>query len=140
MMETTLVLVKPDAVERKLVGEILRRFEAKDLRIVGLRMLAFDTELARRHYRDHVEKAFYPPLEKFITSGPSVAVALQGEDAIAIVRKMMGATSPLEAAPGTIRGDFALSTRENLVHGSDSPEAAQRELAIFFPEIQGATL
>lgn len=134
MIEKTLVLVKPDAVGRGLSGEIIGRFERKGLRIVGMKMLQFDVALARRHYVDHVEKPFYPSLEAFITSGPVVALAVEGEDAIALVRMMMGATSHLQALPGTIRGDFAGSTQRNLVHGSDSAESAARELPLFFAE------
>lgn len=130
--EKTLVLLKPDAVERGLAGEILSRFEKKGLRIAALKMLRFDEALARRHYADHVEKPFYPGLESFITSGPVVAMVLEGPGAIALVRKMMGATSPAEAQPGTIRGDYCIVTQRNLVHGSDSPESAAREIPIFF--------
>ena len=134
MNRRTLVLLKPDAVRRGLTGAILARFEAKGLRVVGLKMVRFDEALSRRHYAEHVEKDFYPPLEKFITSGPSIAVVLEGPDAIEMVRAMMGGTSHLEAAPGSIRGDYALSGRENLVHGSDSPASAEREIPIFFSE------
>jgi nucleoside-diphosphate kinase len=134
MPQRTLVLLKPDAVRRRLAGEIIRRFEAKGLRIAGLKMLRFTSDLARRHYAAHVNKSFYPPLEEFIASGPSIALVLEGDDAIDVVRLLMGATSHREAAPGTIRGDLALSTCENLVHGSDGPEAAEREIALFFRE------
>ena len=134
MPEQTLVLVKPDAVERKLAGEIIRRFETKGLRIAGVKMLRFDADLARRHYADHVDKDFYPKVEDFITSGPCIALVLEGNDAIDLVRKMMGATSPLDAAPGTVRGEFATDTTRNLVHGSDSPASAEREIPLFFAD------
>jgi len=134
MPERTLVLIKPDAMKRGLAGEILHRFEAKGLRIVGLKMVRFDAALARKHYRAHVGKAFYPALEEFIASAPSVALVLEGKDAIQLVRMMMGATSHTAAAPGTIRGDYAFSTEQNLVHGSDSPAAAKREISLFFAE------
>jgi len=134
MAERTLVLVKPDGVRRHLIGEIVRRFEVRGLKIAGLKMLRFDTALARRHYAEHVERPYFPPLEAFITSGPCVAMVIEGPDAITLVRTMMGTTSHLDAAPGTIRGDFALSTRENLVHGSDSPASAEREIPLFFRE------
>jgi nucleoside-diphosphate kinase len=132
MPERTLILVKPDGVRRGLVGEIISRFEAKGLRIAGMKMLRFNEELAARHYAEHAKKDFYLPLVKFITSGPVVALALEGEDVVEITRSMMGVTSHLESAPGTIRGDLAYSTRENLAHGSDSNERAQIELALFF--------
>ncbi|MCB0975094.1 MAG: nucleoside-diphosphate kinase [Actinobacteria bacterium] len=131
----TLVLCKPDAVERGLVGEIISRFERKGLTLAGVKMLTIDRELARRHYAEHVEKGFYPELEDFITRGPVVALAVQGPDAPAVVRLMMGVTNPAEAAPGTIRGDLGILFTENLVHGSDSPESAARELNLFFPEL-----
>ncbi|HUT24766.1 MAG TPA: nucleoside-diphosphate kinase [Sumerlaeia bacterium] len=134
MSERTLVLIKPDAVKRALVGRIISRFEAKGFRIAGMKMLRFDAALSRRHYADHIEKPFYPPLETFITSGPCIALVLEGSDVIAVARSMIGATSHLEAAPGTIRGDFALSTRENLVHGSDGPASAEREIPLFFSD------
>jgi nucleoside-diphosphate kinase len=132
MVEKTLVLVKPDGVQRGLTGEIINRFERKGLRLVALKMLRFDRALSRRHYADHVEKDFYPPLEDFIVSGPCVAMIIEGPDAIALVRLMMGATSHLGAQAGTIRGDFSTSNRLNLVHGSDCPESAAREIGIFF--------
>lgn len=129
-----MVLIKPDGVSRRLCGEIIGRFENKGFRVAGLKMLRFDTDLARCHYRDHVSRDFYTALEKFITSGPSVAMVIEGEDAVQVVRAMMGPTSHKDAAPGTIRGDFALSTRENLVHGSDTAESAQREISLFFAQ------
>ena len=132
LMERTLILLKPDAVERQLVGTILSRFEKKGLRIVAMRMLQFTPELARRHYADHVGKPFYPGLEAYITSGPAAAVILEGTEAVAVVRRMIGPTSGIEAPAGTIRGDLSLSGQRNLVHASDSPAAAEREMAIFF--------
>lgn len=132
--QTTLVLVKPDGVARGLVGEVIGRLERKKLRLVELKMLTIDKELAGRHYIEHAEKPFFPDLVDFISSGPVVAMAVQGEEAIAVVRHLMGATDPKKAAPGTLRGDFGLELSENLVHGSDSPESASRELALYFPE------
>ena len=133
MSERTLVLVKPDAVRRGLVGEVLTRFERKGLRIVAMDQRTVDGSLADRHYAEHVERDFYPPLREFITSGPLVAMVLEGDQAIAVVRAINGATDGRAAAAGTIRGDFSLSNRENLVHASDSPESAAREIDIFFP-------
>ena len=131
-MERTLVLIKPDAVHRRLVGWILARFELKGLQIVALRMVQISEELARRHYAPHEGKPFYEPLIRFVTSGPTVALVLEGKNAAKVVRKMMGATFGPEAEPGTIRGDLAVSNRFNLVHGSDSPETAKAEIALFF--------
>lgn len=131
-METTLILVKPDGVKRKLIGEVIRRFEAKGLTIRGMKMMRMTGEMAEKHYAEHVEKPFFPELKAFITSGPLVALAVSGPDAIALSRKLMGKTKAVEAEPGSIRGDFATTTGENLVHGSDGPESAARELAIFF--------
>ena len=133
--ETTLVLVKPDGVRRGLVGEVLGRIERKTLKLAGVRMLEVDEALARRHYVAHIEKPFFPELLEFITSGPVVAVAVQGEKAVSIVRTLMGATDPRQAAPGTIRGDFCSVLTENLVHGSDSVESAEYELGLYFPEL-----
>ena len=133
-MERTLLLLKPDAVQRGLVGDILGRFEKKGLKIVALKLMKITPELAARHYEAHRERKFYPGLVKFMTSSPVVALALEGIDAIRICRNLMGATFGADAAPGTIRGDFGSSRSYNLVHGSDGPEAAQRELALFFPE------
>ena len=133
MSERTLVLVKPDAVRRGLVGEVLMRFERKGLRIVAMDQRSVDGELADRHYAEHVERDFYPPLREFITSGPLVAMVLEGDQAIAVVRAINGATDGRAAAAGTIRGDLSLSNRETLVHASDSPESAVREIEIFFP-------
>lgn len=137
-MNRTLVLCKPDAVERGLVGRILDRFEAKGLRIVAMRMLVIDEELASRHYAEHVGKGFYPDLVTFIGRSPAVALVVEGpDDTWAIVRKMMGATNAAEAEPGTIRGDYSATFTENLVHGSDSAESAAREIGIFFPDLAG---
>jgi nucleoside-diphosphate kinase len=133
--QRSFVLLKPDAVRRGLVGAVLGRFEAKGLRIVALELRQVDPELADQHYAEHVDKAFYPPLRTFITSGPSVALILEGDEAIEVVRALNGATDGRKAAPGSIRGDLSLSNRENLVHGSDSPESAQREIALWFPDL-----
>ena len=135
MSQRTLVLLKPDAVRRGLVGEVLARFEAKGLSIVALEMRTIDAELADRHYAEHVERDFYPPLREFIASGPLVALVLEGDQAIAVVRALTGATDGRAAAAGTIRGDLSLSNRENLVHASDSAESAAREIEIFFPTL-----
>jgi nucleoside-diphosphate kinase len=135
MTERTLVLLKPDTVRRGLVGEVTSRFEAKGLSIVRMELRTIDGELADRHYVEHVERDFYPPLRDFVTSGPLVAMVLEGDEAIAVVRAIAGATDGRKAAPGTIRGDLSLSNRENLVHGSDSAESAARELAIWFPDL-----
>jgi nucleoside-diphosphate kinase len=135
MSERTLVLLKPDTVRRGLVGEVVSRFEAKGLSIVRMELRTIDGEVADQHYAEHVERDFYPPLRDFVTSGPLVAMVLEGDEAIAVVRAIAGATDGRKAAPGTIRGDFSLSNRENLVHGSDSPESAERELALWFPDL-----
>ncbi len=131
-METTLILLKPDAVKRGLIGEILKRFEQKGLQIREMRLLQFTPELAARHYAEHVGKDFYPRLEEYILSGPVVAAILEGSEAVSVVRGMLGVTNGLKAAAGTIRGDFSLSQTYNLVHASDSPESAMREIALFF--------
>jgi nucleoside-diphosphate kinase len=131
-MERTFVMVKPDGFRRGLVGEILARFERKGFRIVGLKALRISQELAERHYAEHREKPFFPSLVGFITSGPVVAMVLEGPNAVAEVRKMMGATHPKDALPGTIRGDYATTIDENVIHGSATPEDAQREIALFF--------
>lgn len=131
-LQRTLVLVKPDAVHRGLIGQILARFEARGLAILGLRLLQMDEARAGRLYEPHHGKSFYEPLVRYMTSGPIVAMCLEGVDAVAVVRKMLGATRPSEADPGTIRGDFAQRVDFNCVHGSDSPESAARELPIFF--------
>ena len=130
--EETLVICKPDAVRRGLVGEILSRVERKGLRLAEMRMMGIDRDLAERHYAEHQEKPFFGELVSFITSGPVVVARVVGEDAVAVVRTLMGATNPVEAAPGTIRGDYGLVITENLVHGSDGPESAKRELDLFF--------
>jgi len=135
MTQRTFVILKPDAVRRGLVGEILSRFEAKGLRIVAMEQRTIDGELADQHYSEHVERDFYPPLRDFITSGPLVALVLEGDEAIDVVRAINGATDGRKAAPGTVRGDYSLSNRENLVHASDSPESAARELALWFPDV-----
>ncbi len=132
-MERTLVLLKPDAVRRGLVGHVLSRYEAKGLRIVAMEQRLITGEVADAHYAEHVDRDFYPPLRTFVTSGPLVAMVLEGDEAIEVVRAINGATDGRKAAPGTIRGDLSLSNRENLVHGSDSPESAEREIGIWFP-------
>ncbi|SDZ66827.1 nucleoside diphosphate kinase [Asanoa ishikariensis] len=132
-VERTLVLIKPDAVHRGLVGEILSRFERKGLTIEAMVSRQMDAELADAHYAEHVEKPFYPPLKEFMTSAPLVALILSGDTAIEVVRTLVGATDARKAAAGTIRGDLALSNRENLVHASDSPESSKREIALWFP-------
>ena len=133
MTQRTLVLLKPDTVKRGLVGTVLSRFEAKGLTIVALEHRTIDGELADQHYAEHVERDFYPPLRAFATSGPLVALVLEGDEAIEVVRATNGATDGRKAAPGTIRGDLSLSNRENLVHASDSPESSEREIALWFP-------
>ena len=135
MSQRTLVLFKPDALRRGLVGDLLSRFEAKGLTIVALELRHVDAALADEHYAEHVERDFYPPLRAFVTSGPLVAAVLEGDEAIEVVRLINGATDGRKAAPGTIRGDLSLSNRENLVHGSDSAESAAREIKIWFPEL-----
>ena len=132
MTERTLVLLKPDAVQRGLVGKIIDRLEDRGLKIAGLKLMRMDMPLARRHYAEHVEKPFFPGMAEFMTSRPIVAMAIEGENAAEIVRKTMGATNPRDAAPGTVRGDWAVDIGKNLIHGSDSPESAVRELEIFF--------
>jgi len=133
-MERTLIILKPDAVQRGLCGRIVSRFEEKGLQIVGMKMMRISQQLAETHYESHKGKGFYPGLVKFMTSSPVVVMALEGKNAIAIARKMMGATFGSNAEPGTIRGDFGVSNSFNLIHGSDSPEAAQRELGLFFKQ------
>src|SRR3954469_24898520 len=135
MSQRTLVLLKPDTVRRGLVGEILGRFEAKGLSIVAMEQRQITPEQADRHYAEHVDTDFYPPLRAFVTSGPLVALVLEGDEAVEVVRALNGATDGRKAAPGTIRGDLSLSNRENLVHGSDSLESAAREIAIWFPDL-----
>lgn len=136
-MERTLILVKPDAFERNLTGEVIARFESKGLRIVALKLMRVGPELAERHYEEHREKPFFGELVSFITGGPLVAMVLAGTQAIAAARQVIGATDPLAAAPGSIRGDHATEVTYNLVHGSDSDKSAEREIALFFPELNG---
>jgi nucleoside-diphosphate kinase len=133
--QRTFVMIKPDAVRRGLAGEIIGRLESKGLTIVAMELRQMTGELADQLYAEHVERPFYPPLRLFITSGPSVAMVVEGDEAITVVRTLNGATDGRRARAGTIRGDFALSNRENLVHGSDSLESAKREIAIFFPDL-----
>jgi nucleoside-diphosphate kinase len=130
--ERTLVLIKPDAIERALAGEILARFERRGIELRAARLLRVDRELAERHYAEHVEKPFFGELVDFITSAPTLALVLEGESAISVVRTTIGATNPTDAAPGTVRGDLALAMPDNLVHGSDSPESAEREIGLWF--------
>ena len=132
----TLILVKPDAFERGLTGEILARFERKGLRLVALRQLQIDEEFAGRHYAEHTEKPFFGELVEFITGGALVAAVMEGPEAVTAARQVIGATDPLEAAPGSIRGDFAVEVTFNLVHGSDSDESARREIALWFPDLK----
>ena len=131
-MERTFILLKPDCVQRRLMGQVIARFEQKGLNFVAMKMLRITPKLAKQHYVEHVEKGWYPTLEGFITGGPVVAAVIEGLEAIRVVREMLGVTSGLQAAPGTIRGDFSSSRQMNLVHGSDGPEAAQREIALYF--------
>ena len=133
-MEKTLVLLKPDAVQRGLCGEIIGRLERTGLKIVGMKLMQVSEDLANRHYGEHVGKPFFDGLVGFITSGPIVAMAFEGNNAVSIVRKTMGATNPADSPPGSVRGDFGVDIGRNLVHGSDSPESAVRELGLFFPE------
>ena len=133
-MERTLILLKPDAVQRRLIGRIIARFEDKALSIVAMKLMHVTPELARRHYAEHVEKPFYPSLESFITGAPVVAIVLEGLEAVGVVREMLGATSGLKAVPGTIRGDYSSSRQMNLVHASDGPDAATREIDLYFKE------
>jgi nucleoside-diphosphate kinase len=133
--ERTLILVKPDAFARGLTGEIIARFERKSLRIVALKHMQVTEQLARQHYAEHEGKPFFGELVEFITSGPIVALVLEGEEAIRAARQVIGATNPLEATTGSIRGDFAIAVGQNMVHGSDSPESGTREATLFFPEL-----
>jgi nucleoside-diphosphate kinase len=134
-MERTLILVKPDAFARNLTGEIIARFERKGLRLAALNQLQMGRDLAERHYAEHEGKPFYGELVTFITSGPLVAMVLEGEQAVAAARQVIGATNPVEASPGSIRGDYAIEVGQNMVHGSDSAESAAREVALFFPDL-----
>jgi len=133
-MNRTFAMVKPDGVQKGLVGEIISRFEKKGLKMVALKIMKITPELAEKHYGEHKGKPFFADLVNFITSGPVAAMVLEGENVILTVRTMMGATNPQDAAPGTIRGDFALTIDENIIHGSDSPESAMREIGLFFKE------
>lgn len=133
-MERTFLMVKPDGVQRGLIGEILSRFERKGLQLVAAKLLQITPELAEKHYAEHVGKPFYPPLVDFITSGPVFAMVWQGDNSIALARALIGKTDAIDAAPGTIRSDFAVHTNFNLIHGSDSPESAKREIGIFFSD------
>lgn len=130
--ERSLILVKPDGVQRRLIGRLIARIEDKGLQIIGLKMMQVTSELSKQHYAEHVEKPFYPLLEEFITSAPVVAICVEGPEAISVMRTLMGPTNGREAAPGTIRGDFGASRQMNLMHGSDGPEAAEREIGIYF--------
>jgi nucleoside-diphosphate kinase len=134
-MERTLILVKPDAFARNLTGEIIARFERKGLRLVALKLMTMERELAARHYAEHEGKPFYEELVSFITSGPLVAMVLEGESAVEAARQVIGATNPLQATTGSIRGDYAIAVGQNMVHGSDAPESAAREVGLFFPEL-----
>jgi nucleoside-diphosphate kinase len=134
-MEKTLVLVKPDGVRRGLIGEVIKRIESNDLSITAMKMMTVTKELANEHYAEHVEKPFFDDLITFISSGPIVAMAVEGENAVSVMRKLMGATNPKDADPGTIRGDYGLEITENIVHGSDSTDSATRELALYFPDL-----
>ncbi len=133
MSERTLVLIKPDAVRRGLIGEVISRFERKGLTIEAMEMRTMSEELADQHYAEHIGRSFYPSLKEFMTSGPLVALIVAGDQAISVVRTLTGATDGRQAAPGTIRGDFALSNQENILHASDSPDSAKREIALWFP-------
>jgi nucleoside-diphosphate kinase len=137
-VDRTLILVKPDAFERGLTGEVIARFERKGLRITGLKLMRMDSELAGRHYEEHAEKPFFGELVEFITRGPLVALVLEGKGAVEAARQVIGATDPLAAAPGSIRGDYATEVTFNLVHGSDSASSAEREVGLFFPELDGS--
>jgi nucleoside-diphosphate kinase len=134
-MSRTLILVKPDAFERRLTGEVIARFENKGLTIAALKHMRVERDLAERHYDEHRDKPFFGELVEFITGGPLVAMVLEGYEAVSAARQLIGATNPLEAAPGSIRGDYGLEVQTNLVHGSDSDESAAREVALFFPEL-----
>ena len=134
-MERTLILVKPDAFARGLTGEVIARFERKGLRIVALKHMQVERSLAEEHYAEHSEKPFFGDLVEFITGGPLVALVLEGHEAVVAARQVIGATNPLEASPGSIRGDYALEVQTNLVHGSDGPESSAREIGLFFPEL-----
>ncbi|HEY3878511.1 MAG TPA: nucleoside-diphosphate kinase [Trebonia sp.] len=135
MSQRTLILIKPDGVQRNIIGEVISRIESKGLKLVALELRTIDADTAHSHYAEHAEKSFFGELVGFITSGPLVAIVAEGDRAIEAFRALAGATDPVKAAPGTIRGDFALQVAQNIVHGSDSPESAEREIKIFFPEL-----
>ena len=134
MIQKSFVMMKPDAVQRRLMGKILSRFEDKGLQIVACKLIHIDEDLAKTHYGEHAEKPFFPSLVEYITSSPSLAMVIQGEEAITTIRKIVGATNPLEADLGTIRGDFGMNTGRNIIHASDAPESAEREISLFFNE------
>ena len=134
MIQKSFVMMKPDAVQRRLMGKILSRFEDKGLQIVAVKLIQIDEDLAKTHYGEHAEKPFFPSLVEYITSSPSLAMVIEGEEAITTIRKIVGATNPLEADLGTIRGDFGMDTGRNIIHASDAPESAKREIALFFDE------
>jgi len=136
VIEKTYVMVKPDGVQRGIVGRVVQRFEDRGIKLVAMKMMRIPRELAERHYEEHKGKGFYEPLLTYITSGPVVCMVLEGENCVAAVRTMMGKTNPQDAAPGTIRGDFSLVTGRNIVHGSDSPESAKREIKLFFNDYE----
>ena len=134
MIQKSFVMMKPDAVQRRLMGKILSRFEEKGLQIVAVKLMQIDEELAKTHYGEHVDKPFFPSLVEYITSSPSLAMVIEGEEAITTIRKLVGATNPLEADLGTIRGDYGMDTGRNIIHASDSPASAEREIGLFFNE------
>ena len=134
MIQKSFVMMKPDAVQRRLMGKILSRFEEKGLQIVAVKLMQIDEELAKTHYGEHAEKPFFPGLVEYITSSPALAMVIEGEEAITTIRKLVGATNPLEADLGTIRGDFGMDTGRNIIHASDAPESAEREINLFFNE------
>ena len=136
MIQKSFVMMKPDAVQRRLMGKILSRFEDKGLKIVAVKLIQIDEDLAKTHYGEHAEKPFFPSLVEYITSSPSLAMVIEGEEAITTIRKIVGATNPLEADLGTIRGDFGMDTGRNIIHASDAPESAEREIALFFNEFK----
>ena len=136
VVERTFIMVKPDGVRLRLVGEVVRRFEWRGFRLCAMKAMRIDRDLATRHYAEHVGKPFFEPLVEFITSGPVVAMVWEGRDAISVARAMLGTTDAAQAAPGTIRGDFSLSKEQNVVHGSDGPESAAREIALFFADAE----
>ena len=136
MLQRTFVMLKPDCIQRRLMGDIVSRFEAKGLNFIGMKLMVITPELSKKHYAEHVTKPFYPNLEAFITGGPVLATVVEGLDAIRVVREMLGATNGLNASPGTIRGDYSSSKQMNLVHASDGPEAAAREIALYFTDAE----